>query len=78
MITMFIQTLLQAPTADHFLFRDGKMNTVALVVFIIWGGTLAYLLLTGRNVSRLEKKADELKSALQQSSGKTEKEKSSK
>lgn len=57
----FSALLLDAPTADHFLFTGGKINTVAVVVFIIWGGALAYLLLTDRRVARLEKQAAELK-----------------
>ena len=58
--------LLQAPSPDHFLFRDGKINTVFVVVLIIWGGTLGYLLLSGKKVSRLEKKANEIQESLKQ------------
>ncbi len=64
MLTMFINSLLQAPGPNHFLFRDGKINTVAIVVLIIWGGTLLYLLLTDRKVSKLEKLAKEVKQKL--------------
>jgi hypothetical protein len=62
-----LNIMLDAPSADHFLFMNGKINTVAIVVLIIWGGTLGWILLTDRKVSRLEKKADELNQKLEES-----------
>ena len=45
------------------LFRDGKINTVVAVLFIIFTGIALFLFLMERKVSRLEKKVERMHSA---------------
>ena len=54
------------------LFRDGKINTVVAVLFIIFAGICIFLFLMEKKVSRLEKKVDSLsKSDLQNQNSKS-------
>lgn len=44
-----------------WLFADEKSNTVIAVMVIVWLGIVVYLLLSGRNMRKLEKQVAELK-----------------
>ena len=44
-----------------FLFKDEKINTVVMVVMIIFVGVAVYLLLMGRKLSKAEKELTEIR-----------------
>jgi|GEM_PF-7007737 len=46
---------------DGLLFRSEKINTVIIVVMVVWVGIAAYLILSGRKLSKLEKEVARMK-----------------
>lgn len=60
-----MQSLMQ--TQEKFLFKDEKINTVIVIIMVIWIGIAAYLLVTGRKVSRLEHEVKNLQQRWQSS-----------
>lgn len=49
------------PDPDSFLFKDEKINTVIVVLVIIWAIIAGYMYLAGRKISKLEKELDRVK-----------------
>lgn len=48
-------------TQDKFLFRDEKINTVIVVITVIWLGIITYLLISGKKLKKLENELADLK-----------------
>ena len=58
--------LLSVSRIQQWLFANEKLNTVLIIIIVIWVGIIVYLLLTGMRVSKLE---NELKQVQQESGG---------
>lgn len=54
-----LSSLLQVQ--DTWLFKSEKINTVIVVIMVIWLGIVVYLLWTGKKVAKLEKEMQEMK-----------------
>lgn len=46
---------------DGLLFKSEKINTVIIVVMVVWVGIAVYLILSGRKLSKLEKEVAQMK-----------------
>ena len=55
-----LSTLLQADET-RWLFKSEKVNTILVVMLVIWVGIVVYLLWTGQKISKLEARMEELK-----------------
>lgn len=65
-----LQGLLQAPEAQEaWLFKNEKINTVIVVVMVIWTVVAAYLLLSGLKLRKLEKQVAEIRDRHNQMEG---------
>ncbi|MEM6802155.1 MAG: CcmD family protein [Bacteroidota bacterium] len=59
--TTFISNfLLQSDIQQEWLMVSDKVNSLLVILLIIFGGVIAYLFLTGRKVSKLEAQLKEL------------------
>jgi CcmD family protein len=47
--------LLSVSRIQQWLFANEKLNTVLIIIIVIWVGIIVYLLLTGMRVSKLER-----------------------
>lgn len=54
---------LQAPPHEPFLFASEKVNTVLVVVLIVFAGMIGILVMNFLKVGRLEKEIKELRDA---------------
>ena len=55
MTIAILVSILQTNTEQHLLFKSEKINTVFIVLLIIWIGIVLHLLYLNRKVSKLEK-----------------------
>ncbi|MEM0997465.1 MAG: CcmD family protein [Bacteroidota bacterium] len=49
-----VARLLSVSRIQQWLFANEKLNTVIVIIAVIWVGIIVYLLLTGKRVSKLE------------------------
>lgn len=49
-----------APDPNSFLFKDEKINTVIVVLVIVWAIIAGYMFFAGRKISKLEKEVADL------------------
>ena len=52
--------LLQTNIDQEWLMVSDKVNSLLLILLIIFGGFIAYMFITGKKVSKLEAQLDEL------------------
>lgn len=52
--------LLQSDINQEWLMVSDKVNSLLLILLIIFGGFIAYMFVTGKKVSKLEAQLDEL------------------
>ncbi len=50
-----------APDPNSFLFKDEKINTVIVVLVIVWAIIAGYMFFAGRKISKLEQEVADLK-----------------
>lgn len=50
-----------APDPNSFLFKDEKINTVIVVLVIVWAIIAGYMFFAGRKIGKLEKEVAEMK-----------------
>ena len=58
--TTFIPAFLLQDIQQEWLMVSDKVNSLLVILLIIFGGVIAYLFLTGRKVSKLEAQLKEL------------------
>ena len=49
------------PDPESFLFKDEKINTVIVVLVIIWAVIAGYMFLAGRKIGKLEQEVERMK-----------------
>ncbi len=63
MMNRFLNILngFMAPDPNSFLFKDEKINTVIVVLVIVWTIIAGYMFFTGQKISRIEREVADLK-----------------